>query len=1245
MKKRRIAAWASGGIVAVALAIAVAVPLTGTGTQASAANAGLDGCDNTGITSLVVAHGNDGQEIDPASLDGGSYDGYMFELKDDAPAALASASTLDEFEGRITYHEASGLYSADSLQSIDAFVDEQYIDHIEPDYVVEVADVDEDDLEGAVDAKDNSSTPNDPKYSDQWNFTQMNVSGAWEKGLYGQKIDKSAASNVKVAIVDSGIVGSGGSQQQHEDLDYSHVLEGVNLVDSTSGTPDTLGHGTFIAGLIAAKNNNGLGISGIAPEVDLYPVRIFGSTGRCATSTVVEGIYQAVEAGADVINLSLGSEYSSTDMEEACQAAVNSGAIVVAAAGNDGVATNNYPAAYDCVVGVASTDQDETPSYYSNYGTDNVWVAAPGAKVTSLLNTFSNGQSQYTCGSGTSYSTPEVVALGALSKSVFADFTQSDFKELLKDTSTDKGAVGYDQYYGWGIVNFGEAARVLMERSYVPWYYMSFNLTDQDSAALEGATLKVEAADDITWEDDSSAGITAGTWPKGTVIEPSSDGTYLLHKGTYKYTVTCDGYFTKTGTVNTYMEHQTEYVTVERSFGLTVSVVDTAGDELDDAVIALERTSDGLAATIKQGSDGRYVSSLPSGTYKYKVAVEGYETSIGYLTVDNKDLGTQILMHATSEVCYVSFDLHSGTVDGEVISGATVRVEDSKGNVVPAMEDGRYQLARGSKCYYTATRPGFEDQTGKFTVDDAADQTVSVAMTPAEHYAQLKAVDAKGIELEAAEVELKDASGNVVDPVKTSAGKYNLSTGTYAYTANCAGYGMKSGSFTIGRSDSYREITIVLNPATVQVDVKVRTQDDAAALESAVVSVFTLQGDCQVPAAGDVQEGVASSYNLAVGKYRCYASANGYKLGTEEFEVTANDSAKSVDLKLEQGEDASSGFSGGKGTEQEPYLITTETQLRSIAANKELLSCSFRLLNDIALGDEAWTPIGNYESDEVNAFFTGSFDGAGHTVSNLKANVSSGYAGFFGAVKSATIQNLVVQGSVYNTAEKGAGGIAGGIFNVTTDSSTDTSTHIINCEFKGAVTAKLQAGGIVGYAYSKYDSDKINIYIENCAHTVSNNTESIRAYDKNTSSYGEYAGGIVGKAHGIKVYSCYNTSDVSGGNYVGGIAGMLGANAGTYSCYSVGAPQVLGSSTSKVLGGIAGQLKGTIKNCYWLAVNGVNANAGVSESGAVNPTSGKKDAASMKQATFADALNLCDDKDQSIFVAVSGAYPKFVWQQ
>ena len=273
----------------------------------------------------------------------------------------------------------------------------------------------------------------------QWNLKAIGMEEAWRSGLTGK--------GVVVAIVDSGLSGS------TMDIDQSRILPGKNCVGGT-GVDDTLGHGTFVAGIIGATKDNGVGIAGIAPGVTIVPIKCY-ATDETDFAAQAAGIYAAVdEYHCDILNISAGDPEIVPEVEAAIRHALDEGVIVVAAAGNSGDKQLLYPASYDGVISVSNVGRDLMLSATSNKN-DHVWVTAPGREIVSL------GRLPFTVkmSSGTSFSAPVVAGVAALLKEAFPQMTPADFKEILKVSSMDLGRKGYDIYYGWGLVQAPDAIR------------------------------------------------------------------------------------------------------------------------------------------------------------------------------------------------------------------------------------------------------------------------------------------------------------------------------------------------------------------------------------------------------------------------------------------------------------------------------------------------------------------------------------------------------------------------------------------------------------------------------------------------------------------------------------------------------------------------------------------------------------------------------------------------------------------
>ena len=285
---------------------------------------------------------------------------------------------------------------------------------------------------------------NDPYSAKQWGMKMIGMEAAWQSGLTGR--------GVRVAIIDSGV------STQTNDIDADRLLAGKNLVEEGQPTEDTRGHGTFIAGIIGATKDNGVGIAGIAPGVTIVPIKTTDD-GTTHFDLIAQAIYDAVdEFGCDVINLSFGAKIQSKDIHDAIKYATQNGAIVIASTGNDGNTTLYYPGAYSEVIGVGSVKKSMERSSFSHRN-NSIFVVAPGDEVTSL--DLSAGAVKSS--SGTSFSAPVVAGVAALLKEAHPEMNTADFKQILMRSCKDLGEAGYDVEYGYGLLQAPAAIRAAAE--------------------------------------------------------------------------------------------------------------------------------------------------------------------------------------------------------------------------------------------------------------------------------------------------------------------------------------------------------------------------------------------------------------------------------------------------------------------------------------------------------------------------------------------------------------------------------------------------------------------------------------------------------------------------------------------------------------------------------------------------------------------------------------------------------------
>jgi subtilisin family serine protease len=287
----------------------------------------------------------------------------------------------------------------------------------------------------------------DPLRSQQWEHPRLRIAEAHRTAT---------GRGVVVAVLDTGV------QADHIDL-AGRVLPGYNAIERVPGlTGDGgAGHGTRVAGMIAAIAGNGVGMAGAAPDVRILPVTVLKHDGNGRMSDVAHGIEWAVHAGADVINLSLAGDSPSSAVRSALRTAQDAGVIVVASAGNLGSQGNPvmYPAAFPETVAVGATDQLDRRASFSGYH-DYIDVVAPGVGVTTTTLT----DLLFGTWNGTSASAPLVSATAALALEAAGHQDPSvdhatAIVGSITSTAHDLGAPGHDPHFGHGLVQADQAVR------------------------------------------------------------------------------------------------------------------------------------------------------------------------------------------------------------------------------------------------------------------------------------------------------------------------------------------------------------------------------------------------------------------------------------------------------------------------------------------------------------------------------------------------------------------------------------------------------------------------------------------------------------------------------------------------------------------------------------------------------------------------------------------------------------------
>ena len=266
------------------------------------------------------------------------------------------------------------------------------VEFIEPDYIL-----------GATQAE----PPNDPRYSEQWALPVVGFPAPWSRL-------QPDTTPITIAVIDSGIC------PNHPDL-AGRIVSGFDFVDIDNDPQDAFGHGCGVAGIIAANLNNNEGISGIAPNARIMPLRVLDSSGLGNYSALAEAIIYATDNGAAIINISLGGPFFSQVVADAVHYAASRDVTLIAAAGNYSNEGALFPADMEAVLAVGSVDVNLERSSFSNYGAD-VTVYAPGRDI---LTTSLDGD--YELMTGTSFAAPHVAAIAALNRVFGMPINTEDF--------------------------------------------------------------------------------------------------------------------------------------------------------------------------------------------------------------------------------------------------------------------------------------------------------------------------------------------------------------------------------------------------------------------------------------------------------------------------------------------------------------------------------------------------------------------------------------------------------------------------------------------------------------------------------------------------------------------------------------------------------------------------------------------------------------------------------------------------
>ena len=439
---------------------------------------------------------------------------------------------------------------------------------------------------------------------------------------------------VQVAIIDTGI------DYTHPDLDDNYY-GGWDFVNNDGDPMDDEGHGTHVAGIIAAEDNEE-GVVGVAPQAELYALKVLDEEGYGYVSDVVYAIQWSTVNGIKVINMSLGGKRN-IFLEWACNLAYYSdGLLLVAAAGNGGAVI--YPAAYSSVIAVSATNSNDELAWFSSTG-KQVELAAPGVSIDSTVLNGGYGEE-----SGTSMSSPHVAGTAALAWKANPSWSNDEVRAQLQNTADDLGAAGWDSEFGYGLVNAAEAAGV---ETPLPGA-IAGKVTANDGLVIVGATVVVEGITLPEAITDENGDYTINNVPVGNYTVTASATGYIEEslpaEVSQGQTTVVNFVLIPTSVVPTlyvnvvtnkasYVLRETVYITV------IVTESNESGQPVEGAIVQAEITTDSGRKYTKDGVTGsngevtfKFKTKKPDGKGTYSITANasksGYEPGSDSTTFD-----------------------------------------------------------------------------------------------------------------------------------------------------------------------------------------------------------------------------------------------------------------------------------------------------------------------------------------------------------------------------------------------------------------------------------------------------------------------------------------------------------------------------------------------------------------------------------------------------------------------------------
>lgn len=382
---------------------------------------------------------------------------WIIKWKDAEDPAFSSVSEIIEEMSQFNAVVARAAEEYDVNKWIKQWENSDYVEYIQLNHKVQIA-----------------AKPDDPYYSSQKYLNQIKVEAAWDT--------VSENRGRIIAIVDTGI------DLTHPDL-KNNLVSGRNVIDPAKSAQDDNGHGTSIAGVIAASGNNGEGIAGILWGSRIMPIKAVESNGTTDESKLGQGIRYAVDNGASIVVLSLGLYKYSPFMRDVVLYAESKNVLLVAASGNDGQEVK-YPAAYPTVLAVGGVNESNQVVSNSNFGPELDIVAPWKVYTTALGGAYGKNE-------GTSMAAPQAAAAAALIWAKNPNMKPYQIRNLLRQTAEDVGPSGWDYRSGYGLLRIDRA----LNQGYREDIYENNNIRSQAKPMPVGSMLSASLSSntDTDW--------------------------------------------------------------------------------------------------------------------------------------------------------------------------------------------------------------------------------------------------------------------------------------------------------------------------------------------------------------------------------------------------------------------------------------------------------------------------------------------------------------------------------------------------------------------------------------------------------------------------------------------------------------------------------------------------------------------------------------------------------------------------